>query len=257
MAFDINAIRNKLAKLQGKQTGTSYWRPQEGADSTVRLLSFKTDDGLPFKEFHFYYNIGKNRGILAPYQFGKPDPIQELITKLRADGSNESKELCKKLYPKMRVYAPVVVRGEEEKGVQIWGFGKTVYSELYTMLADEDVGDITDPYTGRDITVSSIKTAGRQWATTSVRPKMKQSQLSSDEKQMKEWIDSVPETDTLFDLQSYDEISKIVNDWLNGDDTSSDGTSRNFNSSSDSTETSSSSEGSTYKSLDDAFSSLT
>lgn len=251
MAFDINAIRNKLAKLQGKATGSSYWRPTEGADSQIRLLSFKTDDGLPFKEFHFYYNIGKNRGILAPYQFGKPDPIQELITKLRADGSDESKELCKKLYPKMRVYAPVVVRGEEEKGVQIWGFGKMVYEQLYTLLADDEIGDLTDPYSGRDVTVSSSKTPGRQWATTSVRPRLKQTQLSNDEAQMKEWIDSVPETDTLFELESYDEISKKINDWLNGEDTTSDGTSRNFD-----TESEDSGGDSTFKSLDDAFSSL-
>jgi len=255
MAFDINAIRNKLAKLQGKTTGTSYWRPSEGADSQVRLLSFKTDDGLPFKEFYFYYNIGKSRGILAPYQFGKPDPIQELITKLRADGSDESKELCKKLYPKMRVYAPVVVRGEEEKGVQIWGFGKMVYEQLYTLLADDEIGDLTDPFSGRDITVSQSKTPGRQWATTSVRPRLKQTQLSDNEAQMKEWIDSVPETDTLFDLESYDEISKKVNDWLNGEDTSSDGTSRNFDTGSSSTSSSGGGD-SSFKSLDDAFSSL-
>lgn len=255
MALDINAIRNKLAKLQGKQTGTSYWRPAENAESTVRMLSFKTEDGLPFKEFYFYYNIGKNRGILAPSQFGKPDPIQELINNLRSDNSDESKELLKKLYPKMRVYAPVIVRGEEEKGVQIWGFGKQVYEQLYMLLADEDVGDFTDPYTGRDITVSSNKTAGKQWASTAVRPKMKTSKLSTDENQMKEWVASVPETDTLFELESYEVISKKINDWLNGTETDdSDGTSRNFEDDSDDTTSTSSS---TFKSLDDAFSSLT
>ena len=45
-----------------------------------------------------YYNIGNNPGLLAPYQFGKADPIQELFTKLRDEGSKESYELAKKLY---------------------------------------------------------------------------------------------------------------------------------------------------------------
>lgn len=255
MALDINAIRNKLAKLQGKQTGTSYWRPSENGDSTIRLLAFKTDDGLPFKEFQFYYNIGKNRGILAPFQFGKPDPIKELISKLYADGSEDSKTLAGKLKPKMRVYAPVIVRGEEEKGVQIWGFGSTVYQELYQLLADDEVGDITDPFTGRDITISSTKTPGRQWATTSVRPKMKTSKLSSDEKQMKEWLESIPEPESLFELETYEQISKKMNDWLNGDDNSSDGTSRNVDE--DSSDSHDTGKSSTFKSLDDAFSSLT
>jgi len=254
MALDINAIRNKLAKLQGKQTGTQYWRPTENQDTNIRMLSFKTDDGLPFKEFYFYYNIGKNRGILAPHQFGKPDPFQELINKLRNDRTEESKDLLKKLYPKMRIYAPVIVRGEEEKGVQIWGFGKTVYSELYTLLADEDVGDFTDPYSGRDITVSSTKAPGRQWATTSVRPRMKTSQLSNNEEQMKTWIDSIPDPEGLFQLQSYEELSKIINDWLNGEDTTSDGTEKNFGSKS--TE-SKDGDSKTYSSLDDAFANLT
>jgi len=253
MAFDINAIRNKLAKLQGKTTGTSYWRPSEASDSQVRLLSFKTDDGLPFKEFYFYYNIGKSRGILAPNQFGKPDPIQELINKLREEDAVGNKDLLKKLYPKMRVYAPVIVRGEEEKGIQLWGFGKMVYEQLYTLLADDEIGDFTDPYTGRDITVSQSKTPGRQWATTTVRPRLKQTQLHKDEKQMKEWIDAVPDTNTLFELEEYDIISKKVNDWINGEDSSSDGTSRNFDTS---TKETSSSGDSTFKSLDDAFSSL-
>ena len=145
MAIDFDAIRRKLNKLSGQNSRqNTSWRPQEGEEHTVRLLSFPDNDGQPFKELWFYYNIGNNPGLLAPYQFGNPDPIQELITKLRDDGSKESYELAKKLYPKMRCYAPVVVRGEEDKGVRIWAFGKTVYQSLLNIMLDEDYGDITD-----------------------------------------------------------------------------------------------------------------
>ena len=122
MALDFDAIRQKLEKLSGNtKNRSSMWKPTEGEEASVRLLSFKDNDGQPFKELWFYYNIGNNRGLLAPNQFGNPDPIQELITKLRDEGTKESYELAKKLYPKMRTYAPVIVRGEEDKGVQIWG----------------------------------------------------------------------------------------------------------------------------------------
>ena len=138
MAIDFDAIRRKLNKLSGQNSRqNTSWRPQEGEEHTVRLLSFPDNDGQPFKELWFYYNIGNNPGLLAPYQFGNPDPIQELITKLRDDGSKESYELAKKLYPKMRCYAPVVVRGEEDKGVRIWAFGKTVYQSLLNIMLDE------------------------------------------------------------------------------------------------------------------------
>ena len=99
MAIDFDAIRRKLNKLSGQNSRQNVsWRPQEGEEHTVRLLSFPDNDGQPFKERWFYYNIGNNPGLLAPYQFGNPDPIQELITKLRDDGSKER-------HPNTRPYA--------------------------------------------------------------------------------------------------------------------------------------------------------
>ena len=50
----------------------------------------------------------------------------------------------------MRTYAPVVVRGEESQGVKFWGFGKTVYQELFHN-SHPDYGDITDQVSGRDV----------------------------------------------------------------------------------------------------------
>ena len=56
----------------------------------------------------------------------------------------------------MRTFAPGVVRGEESQGVKFWGFGKTVYQELLSIIADPDYGDITDPVNGRDVVVEFI-----------------------------------------------------------------------------------------------------
>jgi len=209
--------------------GNSVWfRPDDG-DTDIRIIP--TPDGLPFAERWFYYNIGSNPGLLAPYQFGDPDPIQELITKLRDEGTKESYELAKKLYPTMRYYAPVVVRGEEDKGVRLWSFGKTVYQSLLNIMLDEDYGDITDPTDGRDIKVVCTKAPGRQWATTEVRPRGKVSKLGT-AANAKQWLESVPTLDDMYDEKSYDALSKIVNDWLNGDEESTSnegGTTRGFN----------------------------
>jgi hypothetical protein len=274
MAIDLDAIRNKLNQLSGNNSKrNSMWRPQEGEEVTVRLLSFPDNDGQPFKERWFYYNIGNNPGMLAPYQFGKPDPIQELITKLRDDGSKESYELAKKLYPKMRCYAPVVVRGEEDQGIRVWAFGKTVYQSLLNIMLDEDYGDITDPSQGRDIKVNCTKAPGRQWASTEVRPRGKSSKLSDRTEQSKAWIAAIPNLDEIYALKTYEELEQIVTAWLNGSDESDDdlGTSRgsgsftndtnvsNTNAStSTSSDTSASDSGASkkYKSLDEAFADL-
>jgi len=256
MSIDFDAIRKKLDRLSGAaRNRSSMWKPTEGEEHVVRLLSFPDNDGQPFKELWFYYGIGNNRGLLAPYQFKNDDPIQELITKLREDGSKESYELAKKLYPKMRTYAPVVVRGEEDKGVQIWAFGKTVYQALLGLMLDEDYGDITDPKTGRDIRVTCVKQPGRKWAMTEVRPRGKQSLLNDEAETASTWLQNIPDLDGIYQCKSYDELSKIVNDWLS-DDADDESFSNDSSSSSDTSDTTPASTSKSYSSIDDAFADL-
>jgi len=255
MALNFDAIKRKLDSLSGNNRNRNRsWRPEEGNKYTVRLLSFPDNEGQPFKELQFYYNIPGQRSILAPSQFGKRDPIQELIDKLRAEGTKESYDMAKQLYPKMRVYAPVVIRGEEDKGVQIWSFGKLVYQALLSLMMDEDYGDITDLKTGTDITVTCSKAPGQQWAKTEVLPKRKSSPVSSDKAQVKEWLGDIPDVTQMFQLKSYDELSTIVNNWLEGDTQDNEGSDWGTDTKSEKPAADSSS--SSYSSLDDAFSDL-
>ena len=46
MAIDFDAIRKKLGQLSGNNSRRNVtWRPQEGEEHTVRLLSFPNNDG--------------------------------------------------------------------------------------------------------------------------------------------------------------------------------------------------------------------
>ena len=224
MAIDFDAIRRKVAQLSGNgRRGSAFWRPEEG-EHTVRIVPFTDNDGQPFKERWFYYNIGNNPGLLAPYQFGNPDPIQELITKLRDDGSKESYELAKKLYPKMRSYAPVVVRGEEDKGVRLWSFGKTVYQSLLNIMLDEDYGDITDPKNGRDITLE-FKTAeetGASFPSTSIRVKPNQTPITEDSNILERIKNTQKEITDIYQELSYEDLTSVLNEWLNPDEESTE-----------------------------------
>jgi hypothetical protein len=254
MALDLNAIKNKLNQLSGKaRSASSLWKPPLGK-SVVRLLPLNTANGTPFEERYFYYNIGNNPGILAPHQFGKPDPVQELINKLHEEGTPTARETAKKLYPKMRAYAGVIVRGEEDKGVRWWGFGKMVYQSLLNILLDADYGDISDPLEGHDLTVTMQKLPNRSFPTTEVMPKPKATQLASTPDTIKEYIDGVPDLNDIYKLKSYDEIEKIVNDWLNGA-SDNDGTEHTQALKQPTSEEGNTS-GKTYDDLDSAFSDL-
>ena len=49
------------------------------------------------------------------------------------------------MFAKQRFFSPVLVRGEEQEGIRVWGYGKMAYEKLLTIVLDPDYGDITDP----------------------------------------------------------------------------------------------------------------
>lgn len=219
MALDVDALRRKLNQLTGQNKKSNLtWRPEEGREYQIRILAFPNNDGQPFVDRWYYYGIGGDRApaIMSPHQFGLKDPIQELINRLREDGTDESRELCKKLYPKMRSFAAIVVRGEEDKGVRLWSFGKMIYQDLIKLMLDEDYGDITDPDSGRDLKISVTKQPGKTFADTKVTPRATQTPLSKDPAQAKQWMSTIPNMKDYDEILSADEIEKRVNDWLNG-----------------------------------------
>ena len=217
MAIDLEAIRRRVAELSGvkKTSSIQLWKPQLG-EHKVRCLPWKNaPEGQPFMERWFYY-IGENVGILTPHQFGKPDPINDLIRKLYSSGKPDDRNLAKKLQPKMRCYAPVIVRGEEDKGVQVWAFGKIVYQRMLGFFLDEEVGDILSPTEGFDLKILISKPPGKQFNDTVVDPARRPTKLHEDSKQVETWSNSIPNLDDMYRLKSTQEIETVLNNWLNG-----------------------------------------
>jgi len=217
MSINLDAIKSKLNQLTGNtpSRGQTFWKPEIG-DHVVRLLPFVDNDGQPFKERWFYYDIVDGPGILAPVKMGKPDPVSDFAQKLYKDGSSSSKELAKKLRPKMRAYAPVVVRGQEEKGPRLWAFGTMVYTGLLRLFVDEDYGDITDPQKGFDVKVSVSQVPGRKWPQTDVKARPRPSALSDNSEESTKWLESIPELNDIYTLKSYEEIKHILDNWAIG-----------------------------------------
>jgi hypothetical protein len=222
MAVDLEAIRRRMAELNGtkKTSSVQLWKPGVG-EYRIRCLPWKNNSSEnPFMERWFYY-IGTNAGILSPKQFNKPDPIDDLIKKLFSSGKPDDRLLAKKLLPKMRAYAPVIVRGQEDKGVMVWSFGKIVYQQLLGFFLDEDYGDILDPNEGFDLKVVISQAPGKQFQDTAVSCKPKASKLHDDSKQAQSWLDAVPNLDDMYRLKSKEEIESILSTWLSGGESSS------------------------------------
>jgi hypothetical protein len=116
----------------------------------------------------------------------------------------------------MRIFAPVIVRGEEEKGVRLWEFGKEIYMQLLGIAEDEDYGDYTDINEGRDFTVEAIKgdIGGRQGLKTSIRIKPKTTPLSADATLIGTFLSEQPSILEVQRKRNYEEIKEVLQNWL-------------------------------------------
>ena len=222
--MDLDAIRKKLTQLQTTNTRTSnLWKPSPGR-TQLRILPYKHNKDNPFIELYFHYDLG-DRSHLSPVSFGRPDPIEEFADKLKTGGNKEDYRLGKKLEAKMRTFTPVVVRGEESEGVKFWGFGKMVCQELLSIIADPDYGDITDPVNGRDVSVE-FKTAeetGASFPKTTIRVKPNQTPLTDDSSLLENLLDKQMDIREIYQEKTYDELTEILNDWLNPSDENTEG----------------------------------
>jgi hypothetical protein len=216
MALDLSAIRGRLNKLQNTSKKTdNLWKPTPGKHQ-VRIVPYKFSPENPFIELFFHYNIN-NKTYLSPSSFGRPDPICEFADKLKRMGDKEDWKAAKKMEPKLRTFVPVLVRGEEGDGIKFWGFGKTVYQEILGYIADPDYGDITDPNSGRDLTIEyiSAEDAGTSYPTTTLRVKPNVTPLAGDDAQITNLLENQSNITDIYSELSYAELKSVLEGWLN------------------------------------------
>jgi hypothetical protein len=224
--MDINAIKSKLNQLQSTTSTTkNFWKPEPGTQ-VVRVVPYKHNKDNPFIELFFHYNLGNNKTYLSPMSFGRPDPVAEFADKLKSTGNKDEWIQGKRLEPKMRTFAPVVVRGKESEGVKFWGFGKTVYQELLSVIADPDYGDITEALSGRDIQIErqTPAEAGNQYGKTTVRVKPNQTPITEDKEVLESVLNNQADLTELYTEPSYDELKEVLANYLNPSDESEETT---------------------------------
>jgi len=228
MALDMKKMKAKYTALQnrGRGNGKSHWfRPQDG-EQVIRIVP--TADGDPFKEFWLHYGVGRNPAFLSlKRNYGQDDPLDNFVRALYKEGDEDSIKMAKSLSAKQRFFSPVLVRGEEEKGVRIWGYGKQVYEQLLNLVLNPEYGDITDVDAGTDLTLQYGKPAGAQFPQTNLTPRRKSSKLTKSADTTAELLDTIPDIEGAFDKKSFDQIQTILDEVMDLEtDDDSQGTSR-------------------------------
>ena len=223
--MDLNEMRNRLSAMQSKQSGKGggekksvFWKPSVGKQ-VIRVVPSKYNKKNPFTEMYFHYGIGKNT-MVSPINWGEKDPIVEFAKQLRTTSDKENWRLAKKLDPKMRIFVPVIVRGEEAEGVKLWQFGKELYMDFLNLADNEDVGDFTDVMSGRDITLTTVgpEVTGTNYNKTTIMPKVKETLLADDKATITSLLENQPNPMEVFKKYSYDEMKQALQEWLTPED---------------------------------------
>lgn len=217
MSLNIAALKAKLNQFtkQGDRS-EALWKPTEGK-TVIRIVPWKENRENPFIELYFHY-LG-NKTYLSPTSNGNRDPIAEFADEVAAGGSKDDWAQSRAFRPKLRTYIPIIVRGEEDKGVRFYSFGKTVYQELLSIISDPDYGDITDIQTGRDIVVEYIpqEKSDTNFAKTMVRPKPNQTPLVESADKMQKLLSEQPDIRAIFKEPSFEELKVALARYLDPD----------------------------------------
>lgn len=220
MGINLNKIKARQTALENKgkggdQKNSFFWKPEEG-EQLIRIVL--PEDGDPFRDYWFHYDVAGESFLSPKRNFGEHCPLEVYIKALWKEGSDESKRVAKKLSAKQRFYVPIVVRGKEEEGVKVWGFGKKAYETLLGLFMNPEYRDMADPMEGVDLTIKYTKAAGASFPTTEIVPKRKSSKLLEDTAKARELLENIPDMDSMFDemRRSSDQVAEILERYING-----------------------------------------
>jgi len=222
MGIDFDKLRKTYDKVMNKKGDSIFWKPKDG-EQIIRIIP--TKDGDPFKPYWFHYGITRG-GFLSPYRnFEENDPLNDFVRGLFDEATEDSIKMAKKLMAKQRFFTPVIVRGEEDKGVRLWGYGKKAYETLVKICMSKEYGDVTDVHKGLDLKITYGKPPGAQFPMTDILPVPSfspntdgqmtiGSPASQDPAQINDWIEGVPDYDTAFERKTPEEVGQILDNYL-------------------------------------------
>lgn len=218
--MNLDLIKQKLQAIneqseERQDNSALKWVPANGK-SQIRIVPSVENPDNPFTELMFYNRLSKYP-ILALTNFGEQDPVEEFIETLRSTDDKDNWSLSGKISARPRYFVPVIVRGEEDKGVRIWSISATIYKALLSLAADEEIGDFTDIKNGTDMIVEKTPPATPgAYADITIRAKRSSTPLSEDKAELKKWLTEQPKALDLFRKPTYDWLKKQLKAYVEG-----------------------------------------
>jgi len=237
MANVKEVMERRRKERQERQAARSnrgrFFRPERNEDgskctSRVRILPYvHEEDEFPFQEIHTCYDLGRIVGefnLVEPFAtYGEENPLQEFLGDMR----RANFDLYKEYRPNNNFYVPVLVRDEEDDGVQWWRLSYSQYMKIEALVIDNvdwSDEDLFDRKTGFDFQVvtkhneQGKKYNGKTVYDTDISPIRKwQGPIltkgrgkSADTEAISTLLDSMQTIQEVFPVKSDEELEKIV-----------------------------------------------
>lgn len=246
--YNLEAIKQKISSLasNNKSDKTKInWAKFDIGTYDVRFVPLVDGEGnplaQPFYEVAYYDNKDlAERRFVSPSQYGQADPLKEAAMELAKDKSREAWMVRKKLTPRERYYAAIVVRGQEEKGIQVWEISPKLCKDIYGILvhpdyADENMFSLEKGY-DFTVTVSATDKTFNNFPVKEIKlqPRRKDSKILPKKEQVEALLKQIPNFEAYFKAQvkSEEEMIQIRDNFLsiqsgeNAGEVTAEGTSR-------------------------------
>lgn len=165
----VNYNKSKMSKIKkhfqesGGSSDARWFSIKAGergqdAKATIRVLPpwGKSADGFFYYTVgqHFGFTIGgRNRAISCPESVGKGKcPVCMFIARLKNSDDAAHVKLADRIRANRRYFVNVIDR-ENPDSIKIYGTNKKFVETILDASDDPDIGDMTDPESGRDITI--------------------------------------------------------------------------------------------------------
>lgn len=208
--YGVNQSKAKETKQriqeESQRNLLPMWKIPEGI-TKIRILPPWSEEGAVAYESASHWKVPPNDRMLNCLRvIGKECPICEVVTKLRRDAGADKvlKSKANAFGAKKSIYYNIVVRGEEEKGVQIMRSGIKLYENILSYLYDPDYGDVTCIDEGMDAT---IERTGQGLDTSyTIKFGPKQTPLHENAKLVQAWINGMFDLDTIMEYKDTLEV---------------------------------------------------
>src|SRR5215204_1792139 len=171
----------------------------------IRIMPPWSPEGLFSRGVKTHWRVGVTQlSFVCPdvFELGSC-PLCPTYLYLRNDYDNNKADVDKSR-PARRWYSNCVVLNEAGKGVQVYAYGKKVYSMLMGFVESGDYGDITDPANGYDLTL--IRTGSGRQVSDVLYPGKAPKAIDDPA-----WLDDLFDLDAVFLRPSLDDVKAAVN----------------------------------------------